>query len=348
MMYPSPSKSKSSLRQPFRMFARTKIALAAVSLIFLWFLFPSNRQPPNDPTFGLMKETSESSQVAIATFLTGGHQRSTNGDDLDSDYYFIATRILAYQLLHAPETRCNRSVDFVVLVTPNVSERARQQLKADGAVVIEARKISLSWWIKTGVTRWKDQFMKLRFFEMTQYDRLLFIDADTLIQSRLDEIFEDLEVRRPVYTLTSRQKKTDEALLPAQFMFAARSNNELTGQRDHSFPPLNTEVFSGGFWIAAPSQELFAYLISVTQHYRRFDPHTMEQSLLNYAFRRNGPMPWREIHYKWSATWPNYRDVEGQVVTLHEKFWATGPQELQNMWWEQKRRMEQYYSQRAL
>lgn len=47
-------------------------------------------------------------------------------------------------------------------------------------------------------------FMKLRFFEMTQYDRLLFIDADTIIRSRLDGIFEDLEVHRPVHTLTSR------------------------------------------------------------------------------------------------------------------------------------------------
>lgn len=327
--------------------APTKVALATISLAFFWFLFPTIRQAPlNDPTFGLISKTSESSRVAIATFLTGGHQKSTSGDNLDFDYYFIAARILTYQILHAPETRCNRSIDFVVLVTPNVSERARQQLKTDGAVVIEAKKVPLSWWIKTDVTRWKDQFMKLRFFEMTQYSRLLFIDADTLIRSRLDGIFEDLEVRRPVHSLTNRQEKTDEAQLPTQWMFAARSNNELTGQRDHPFPPLNTEVFSAGFWIAAPSQELYAYLISILQHYRRFDPHTMEQSLLNYAFRRNGPMPWREIHYKWSATWPSYKDVEGQVATLHEKFWATGPKELQDLWWEQKRKMEQYYSQR--
>jgi alpha-N-acetylglucosamine transferase len=73
----------------------------------------------------------------------------------------------------------------------------------------------------------------------------------------------------------------------------------------------------------------------------------MEQSLLNYAFRRGGPMPWRELHYKWSATWPSEKDVEGNVVSLHEKFWSTGPEELQEMWTQQKENMEAYFAARA-
>ena len=326
---------------------RRKVLLV-LSLLVVYLLLPSRRQhPPHDPTFGLVNETSGSSRFAIATFLTGNHKQSAQEDDLDTDYYYIATRIIAYQLLHAPETRCNMSVSFAVLVTSMVSERKRQQLRSDGAIVMEVEDVPLRWWIKTGVTRWKDQFTKLRLFEMTQFDRVLFIDADTLITRPLDGIFDELEVRRPADTLFGRETQTDEAPFPAQYMFAARSDNALTGERDHSFPPHQTEVFSAGFWIAAPSHEMFAYLLSVMNHYRRFDPHTMEQSLLNYAFRRAGPMPWREIHYKWSATWPSSRDVDGQVVTLHEKFWSTGPQELRNLWWEQKRNMEHYHSSAA-
>ena len=33
---------------------------------------------------------------------------------------------------------------------------------------------------------------------------------------------------------------------------------------------------------------MFEYLTSVMGNWRRFNPHTMEQSLLNYAFRRGG------------------------------------------------------------
>src|SRR5690606_15015291 len=145
-------------------------------------------------------------------------------------------------------------------------------------------------------------------------------------------IFDELEIQVPAPTLAERPGKADEAPLPASFVFGARSDNHLTGMREHPFPPLNTNVFSAGFWVAAPSQELFDYFLDLTTHYRRFDPHTMEQSLLNYAFRRDGPMPWRELHYKWSATWPSFRDVEGGVVTLHEKFWAAGPKELRELW----------------
>lgn len=296
-----------------------------------------------DETFGLLSTTSANSRFAIATFLTGGRAAVVDNIAFQSNPYFTATRVLLYQTLHSPETRCNSSVDFIALVTSNVPEENRQQLRDEGAVVVEAQDIPLKWWVKTGVTRWKDQFLKLRLFEMTQYDRLLFIDADTLIRGKIDDVFHELEVKTPAPTLHHHQKKRDEAQLPNQYMFAARSDNQLTGERDHPFPPLNTNVFSAGFWVAAPSRELFDYLMSAMRHYGRFDPHTMEQSLLNYAFRRGGPMPWRELHYKWSATWPSHRDLEGNVASLHEKFWNTGPEELVDLWTSEKEKMEEFF-----
>ncbi|PHH73892.1 hypothetical protein CDD80_3512 [Ophiocordyceps camponoti-rufipedis] len=303
----------------------------------------SEQPQPLDANFGRVKSLSSSSRFAVATFLTGGNRESPEDHDLVSDDYFISTRILAYQLLHNPETRCNKSVDFVVLVTENVPELTRQQLRANGAIVVEAEPIPLSWWIKTGVTRWKDQFSKLRLFEMTQYERIIFLDADCLVRGKVDGLFDDVQVREAAPVLSTQQTRTDEAPLPAQYMFGARSDNHLTGARDHPFPPLNTNVFSAGFWVAAPSHELFSYFMSILKHYRRFDPHTMEQSMLNYAFRRGGPMPWREVHYRWSATWPNEQDAQGGVITLHEKFWSTGPRELRELWAQQRDAMEEYF-----
>ncbi|KAI9788298.1 MAG: hypothetical protein M1816_006983 [Peltula sp. TS41687] len=140
------------------------------------------------------------------------------------------------------------------------------------------------------------------------------------------------------------QIKTDESPLPVRYLFAARSDNALTGERDHDFPPAPTEVFGAGFWVMAPDHKMFAYFLSVMDHYRRFDPHTMEQGLLNYAYRRAGPMPWAEPHYRWSATWPNSKDLEGKVVALHEKLWSTGPEDLRNLWWSYESRMDMYHS----
>ena len=116
---------------------------------------------------------------------------------------------------------------------------------------------------------------------MIEYDRILFIDADTLIQNKIDGIFHEPEAQRPFNTLYSRPRNTDELPLPKNFVFAARSDNSLTGERNHPFPPPQTEFFSAGFFMIAPSPALFEDLLSVMSHSHRFDPHTTEQSLLS-------------------------------------------------------------------
>ncbi|PBP15646.1 glycosyl transferase family 8 protein [Diplocarpon rosae] len=182
---------------------------------------------------------------------------------------------------------------------------------------------------------------------MVEYERILFIDADTLITRPIDAIFDEMMVRLPAATLFNVTRiKNDEAMLPANYMFGARSDNALTGERDHPYPPIPTKVFSAGFWMAAPSREMFVYLMSVMQHWRRFDPFAMEQSLLNYAFRRDGPMPWLELPPQWSATWPNMRDWDAGVATLHEKWWGVGPDELRAKWNGVRTEMEQFFEAR--
>ncbi|KAG6055349.1 hypothetical protein E4U17_003040 [Claviceps sp. LM77 group G4] len=314
------------------------------SILIIYLLLPDQPKIPPNASYGLLDDTQPTSRLAIATFLSAGDKPPVSASAFSSNAYLTATRTLLYQLLHGPDTRINTSasnIDVLVLVTPGVPLETRKQLSREGAVVIEAQPIPLRWWIRTGVTRWKDQFLKLRLLQQTQYNRLLFIDADTLLTARIDTLFAEREVIAPAPTI-HRYSKNDE-VIPNQYMFAARSDNQFTGERDHPFPPLNTDVFSAGFWVAAPSQELFAYLLSVMGHYRRFDPHTMEQSLLNYAFRRGGPMPWRELHYQWSATWPSGKDVKGGVVSLHEKFWKTGPEELQVLWTRRREEMEKFW-----
>jgi len=254
-----------------------------------------------DTSYGVLKESSHDSKYAIATFL--------NGDDhnpsFEKDFYFIATRILTYQLLHNNDTKCAKEIPFLVVVTATVSQEKRRQLTLDGATVVPVEDIPLRWWIKTTVSRWKDQFTKLRILQMTEYDRILFIDADGLITRPIDGIFDEEIARVPAKTrfdLLSKIKG-DEAQMPAQYVFAARSDNQSNGRRKHPIPPIPTKGFSAGFWLAAPSDELFNYLLSIMDHWMRFSPNGMEQSLLNYAFRRDGGMPWGELDYQWSATW---------------------------------------------
>jgi alpha-N-acetylglucosamine transferase len=317
-----------------RGFRQIHLVIAIFLLSVLWFLTTFALPPPAiDPFYGVLKEISPDSNYAIATMLSGARED-----------YFIGTRLLTFQLLHANETRCKRRIPFLVLVTSTVSQEQRHRLTSDGAQVVSVPDFPLNWWIKTGVGRWKDVFTKLRLWEMVEYDRILFMDADTLLTGPVDDIFDEAIVKRPrVSHKLNPGIKKDEAQLPAQFVFAARSDNAKTGERDHPFPPLPSSVFSAGFWVMAPSTEMFRYLTSVMKHYHRFDPHEMEQSLLNYAFRRKGAMPWAELDYRWSATWPSEKDLYGGVASLHEKFWNTGPAELRGLWESWRGRMKEFY-----
>jgi alpha-N-acetylglucosamine transferase len=276
---------------------------------------------------------------AIATFLTG------QDNDLG---YFNSTRIITYQLLYHERLRIDTTtITWIVACSSSVPIAHKQQLQKEGATVIDLDDVKTSWWIRTGVSRWKEQFTKLRFFEMTEYSRILFIDADTLIVQPLAGIFDEPELidLQPTFAhgWPNDGVKNDEAELPDRWLFAARSDNMYGGQREHPVPPLNSAGFSAGFWVVAPDYKVFAHLLSIMGHYRRFDPFTMEQSLLNYVYRRNGPMPWRELNWKWSATWPSANDREKGVATLHEKLWRVGPDELQELWHVQEREMRKFW-----
>lgn len=337
-----------SNRPPGLFWRRNYFATGFVIFVLLWlFLRRPWTSPVIDPSYGRLNDVSQSSRFAIATFLS--ENPSTDPRDPEgTDYYYAATRVLTYQLLHAEQTRIrNPSIDFIILVTSELAQYKVDQLTRDGAIVIRAEDVPLSWWISTGVKRWKDQFTKLRLLEMTQYSRVLFMDADTLLTRPVDPIFGEQYVVHPTPSKLDliSQIKADEAPVPARYVFCARSDNAFGGERDHPFPPLRTERFSAGFWIAAPSHELFELLISVTRRYRRFDPHTMEQSLLNYVFRPNGAMPWCELDPHWSATWPSERDLDAGVVTLHEKFGMVGPPEkLRMMWYGNLQEMREFYA----
>ncbi|KAH8697888.1 nucleotide-diphospho-sugar transferase [Talaromyces proteolyticus] len=317
----------------------------AVSLVYVFLSRPFSFTPRvADISYGRLREIKGDRfpRYAIATFLS----EDPSEENSPEDYYFLATRILAYQLLHDPATRCNRTnIPFVVLVTDEVNEAKRNQLTRDGAKVVRAQDIPLTRWTSTGATHWKNQFNKLRLLEMTQYDRVLFLDADTILTRPIDGIFNEPESQVAATSLLverPKQIRWDEGQPPAEYVFAARSDSSISGQRDHPFPPERTDEFGAGFWLAAPSEELYQYFLNVMSHYHRFDPTAIDRSLLNYAFRRDGTMPWQELNYTWSATWPNSHDVEGGVVSLHEKFWREGPDDLKARWLALKKKMETY------
>lgn len=287
--------------------------------------------------------SSSHSPYAYVTLLAPNPKLDNKTLADEEDDYFIATRVLAYQLLHAPHTATNSHIPFIVLVTPDVAESKVERLRKDGATVKVVERIEQEW-MKPGVPRWRDMLSKLRLFELTQYEKVLFLDSDMFIAKRMDGIFTD-ETTKPLLSKPELEKK-DEAPVPASYTFAAQT---YVDHRRHEYPMPPGDYFSGGVFLAQPSIELLNYYLSVAQIEDRFNSNAMEQGLLNYAHRKDGPMPWAEVKYIYTTTWPSMKEYKAGAHSLHEKWWDQGIEldpDLRKLWFSAKGEMLEFHEAR--
>ncbi|KAG9998527.1 nucleotide-diphospho-sugar transferase, partial [Aureobasidium melanogenum] len=283
--------------------------------------------------------------VAFVTFLgafTGGIDPTKPEND-DDDGYYVSTRVLGYQLMHSLTAGTNASIPFVVIVTDETHPRKRARLEKDGAIVIEVERISPGWAIP-GDPRWKDMMTKLRLFELTQYSKICYIDSDHLVTERLDGIFYDEATITQHTSQEPNNQKDDEGAMPRTYMMAAHA--DYWGY-DHPYPPPTDGTYMNfGFAVFTPSIALFKYYLSVLAVPGRFDMGMQEQSLINYAHRRDGNMPWKPLWHGWNVNWPTERDWKAGAKSFHAKYWDTDPSHdklLKAIWREQRAEMEGFY-----
>jgi alpha-N-acetylglucosamine transferase len=286
--------------------------------------------------------TRASSRLAYTTWLSATvADPSTPWRD---DHYFTATRMLVYQLLHQEETRTQRNIPIVVLCTPDVSVDRRERLKKDGAQVVDIDLVEEgSAWLSPGSDRWRDVTSKFRAWQLVQYDRVLFFDSDTVLQRCMDGVFDDanatavatrldpeygIDVDESETTGLVIQDPTTGGTLPSTYLMA--STGELPGPLGHRFPPdwgdfKNPGAFCAGFFLFAPSKEMFEYYLSFLRTSHSYDSTLPEQSLMVHAHRWDGPMPWRELSSTWNIRSVNENDFDQGVASMHEKWWVQPP-----------------------
>ncbi|KAJ9216095.1 CAZyme family GT8 [Paecilomyces variotii] len=254
--------------------------------------------------------------IAVATFLTGESESWKYQEDGN---YLIATRTLTYQLRHSPRTRLDPSIPFLILVTDDVSAASRERLTEDGAIVIPVDKVQTN--LTVTEPRWKDCWTKLRLFDpnIVPYERVLFMDGDTVLTRPIDGVFDDPAAQFMYSQKNGDEIKPDEPPLPERYLFAGKTE---AGTYEHSFPPdTSGNYLNAGFFLYSPSHEIMHYYMSVLSVPDRFDPMMPGQNLLNYAHRQEGNMPWQKLSYTWNMNFVTPQDMEGGVASLHVKSW---------------------------
>ncbi|KAF2714788.1 glycosyltransferase family 8 protein [Pleomassaria siparia CBS 279.74] len=269
------------------------------------------------------KDKSKEEKLAYVIFLS---DNGPQDDDLEDDLYVQAIRVLVWQLKHVPATRTKH--DVVVMVAPGVSQSRRDRLNKDGAIIhpVELLHTKNDTWISIDVPRWDEVLTKLRIWQMTQYSRILMLDGDSMLLGCLDGVFDDPGAQ----LLQTKQVVDDylplpgEAPLPKTYLLASLSE---VWDSSHEFPPKegtglkDVGMFNAGFFIMAPSLDVFHYYTSWLDIEGSFDPKFPEQNLMNKAHKWDGPMPWRELDYKWNIRYPTEFDFANGLVSMHEKWW---------------------------
>ncbi|KAJ8736559.1 hypothetical protein PYW08_007215 [Mythimna loreyi] len=160
-----------------------------------------------------------------------------------NDSYGLGALVLAHSL-----RRVGSAYPAVVLITPSVTEPMRERLRAVFAEVItvdvldsqDAAHLALLQRPELGIT-----FTKIHCWNLTQYEKCVFLDADTLVVQNSDELFE---------------------------------REQLSAAPDVGWP----DCFNSGVFVFTPSADTFSKLIAFAQERGSFDGG--DQGLLNSFF----------------------------------------------------------------
>jgi hypothetical protein len=113
-------------------------------------------------------------KIAYVTVLTGG------------DAYLPGVEVLGQSIRAS-----GSNVPHVVMVTPDVGASARGALSAQGSILRDIEPIPNPSPARAHLyPRFAHVFTKLRAWDLTEYDKLVLLDADTIVVQRIDDLFE--------------------------------------------------------------------------------------------------------------------------------------------------------------
>lgn len=100
---------------------------------------------------------------------------------LSDDKYLIGARVLLQSIKNTESEH-----PFVVLVSNEVSLSTKNILLAEGCKIKEVDVVPNP---NSNEIRYKWVYSKLRAWELTEYERIVFLDADTIVLKNIDELF---------------------------------------------------------------------------------------------------------------------------------------------------------------
>ncbi|KAF2625829.1 glycosyltransferase family 8 protein [Macroventuria anomochaeta] len=249
------------------------------------------------------------------------------------DPYFLAINSLIYRILWSPRSKTSKH-PFVVFVGDFVSSQQRLLLAGAGAIVRELAPLP---WNPTDLgvlDRWKDLFAKLHMWNETEFDRILFLDADALPIAPIDDMFSLKKVRN---CIESKMQLDDflpgGELVCEPYIFA--------GVPHDPYSIFDADINVGSM-VFTPNSKQHQRLLQNYLKFDKYDVKMAEQAFLNWQFGINSAYPPGMLEREYGAFFPDEKGEKGMKV-VHEKIWAAQRGVWKEEWDNSWKEMLQFY-----
>jgi len=258
--------------------------------------------------------------------------------------------VIGVKALHRSLQRSETRWPLVVMVTDAIDAGTRAALQAAGCVIKPVAPLMPDSALEQhyASAQFGEVWSKLRAWELTDYERVVFLDADMLVLQNMDELF-TLDIGK--YALAAchacRCNPNQIASYPASWQ--PENCHYTWHDRGEAAPATLDAYLNGGFLVLKPDNAVFSWLQQKVQEIDDLKRYPFsEQDLLNEVFAgRWLPLSYiynalKTLPFQHSAMWQ-----QDKVKNLHyilAKPWKrdlTQPEEerdryyaLDKLWWE--------------
>ena len=258
--------------------------------------------------------------------------------------------LIGVQALHKSLQQSQSAWPLVVMVTDNIDEDDRARLQQAGCLLRAVEPLAPKTELEQhyASAQFSEVWTKLRAWQLTEFSRLVFLDADMLVLKNMDELFDQpLAPGEIAACHACRCNPNKVASYPASW----QPENCFYTWQDRALPaPASLDNYlNGGFLVLTPDDAQFAALANSIAAIDDLSAYAFsEQDLLNEVFDgRWQPLSWvynalktlpyqhaasckvdeiKNLHYIQAKPW--HRDLN-QPESERDKYYA-----LDKLWWQ--------------
>lgn len=106
---------------------------------------------------------------------------------LTNEDYLLGVKVLKKSMDMVNQSE---NIPFVVLVPSDANEKLLDELKRSGISFVQAENFTESILQRENkVAYWKETLFKLKVFDLTQFNKIVFLDSDMIVFKNLDHLF---------------------------------------------------------------------------------------------------------------------------------------------------------------